>query len=183
MSLNYLFFLSFKNKTKQNQFKVMNFIIQKAVETLLIDKSQASALAEIICATSNPDHAVSLLFGVYKEPLIHGRKFGKNKETYEFYSYDPWSNNLVYKYQRFKTTGIYISKEINPEIVNHENYKDYEKSWSSKETQHITIKFPERETGTSNMSLEKWNDLQNDYTMEEVYIQDILENPEEYGLI
>lgn len=161
----------------------MSFIIQKAVESLLIDKAQAKALAEIVLATPNADYAVSLLFGVYKEPLIHGRKFGKNKEKYQFESYSPWDDRVHYSYSRNKTIGIYISKDTNEEEVTYENYKSFEKHYNDKDIKHMIIKFPETEKGTAVMGLDSWNKLQSDYTMEEVYLNDVLENPEEYGLI
>jgi hypothetical protein len=162
----------------------MNFIIQKAVETLLIDKSQASALAEIICATSNPDHAVSLLFGVYKEPLFNAHKYGRNpSEEYKFVSYNPWEDRVNYSYTRNKTKGIYISKDVDESLITSENYKEFECGWDSKSSKHFTVVFPEIDNGTSSCSKTEWDKLKTNYTKFEIDLDDVLENPEDYDLV
>jgi hypothetical protein len=160
-------------------------VVEKAVESLLVNKTQAKALAEIICQSPNVDHAISLLFGEYKEPLFHSKKFGRNtNEKYEFISYCPWQDRVHYKYSRPKSKNIYISKDTDEMLVTYENYKDYEEGWvEGKNRKLITVIFPETETGTSSLSKSEWDKLQSDYTMEEVYLNDVLNNAEEYGLI
>jgi hypothetical protein len=162
----------------------MEFIIQKAIEGILIDKSQAKALAEIICHTSNPEHAVNVLFNNYQHPLFHAHKYGRNEnEEYTFTSYCPWTDTVVYSYLRNKIKHIYISKEAEEKEITPENYKEFEKSWDSKSSKHFTVIFPEKETGNSTCSKADWDKFKNNHTKFVIDLEDVLDNPEDYDLI
>jgi hypothetical protein len=154
----------------------MNFILEKAVETLVADKKTAKALAEVIANTPNPEHAINLLFDNYKEPMFHCFKLNKN-EKYKFLSYDVWNDRVQYEYQRNKKKHIYIRKDTDETLITPENYKTFEVSWKDGETKGFNLILPEVETGNSSCSKSDWDNYQNDYERFEV------EYPEDYDLI
>jgi hypothetical protein len=139
----------------------MQFIIEKAIEGLLIDKSQAKALAEIISVTPNPEHAINLLFKNYTQPMFNMFKLNKD-EKYEFLSYDEWNDRVHYKYERNKKKHFYIRKDTDESLITPENYKTFEVSWKDGETKSFNLILPEIETGTNSCSKTTWDDFKND---------------------
>ena len=161
----------------------MQFIIEKAIEGILVNKSKAKELAEIIARTPNPEHAINLLFDNYVRPMFDMFKKDKDNE-YIFKEYDVWENKVKYSYSKPKTKHIYIKKNTDKSLITHENYRDFEVSWSNGETEGFTIKFPEMETGETTCSKETWDKWETDYSKMLVTTPELpLEDPEDYDLI
>jgi len=140
----------------------MQFIIEKAIEGLLIDKSQAKALAEIISVTPNPEHAINLLFKNYTHPMFNAFKLNKD-EKYKFLSYDVWNDRVHYQYERNKKKHFYIRKDTDESLITPENYKMFEVSWKDGETKSFNLILPEVETGNNSCSKTNWDDFKTDY--------------------
>lgn len=92
-------------------------------------------MMEVILMTPNSTHAVELLLGIYEEPKFKqkgtytykykGEAFKNLDATFE--SYNPWLRTIDVTVTRPLTKDIAILQE-NRDVVNKDNYKDYELS-------------------------------------------------------
>lgn len=111
----------------------MEKIIKVALETKF--GANAENMMEVILMTPNSNHAVELLLGIYEEPKFKqkgtytykykGEAFKNLDATFE--SYNPWLNSIDVIVIRPVTKDIAILQE-NREIVNKDNYTEYELS-------------------------------------------------------
>lgn len=101
----------------------MNTVLEIALSTRY-SAMQIPALVEIIYATGNPEVASELILGIYKEPTISEHSVINNNFC-TFDSYNKFTDEVTYTYTKPKVKEVYVSKDVNPEDVTLENFKDH----------------------------------------------------------
>ncbi len=101
----------------------MKSILEVALSTRF-SAEQIPGLMEIIHATRNPEIASELILGIYKEPTISEHSV-INENFCTFDSYDKFTCEVAYTYTKPKVKDVYVSKDVNPEDVTLENFKDH----------------------------------------------------------
>ena len=114
-----------------------------------------SSLMEVINATSNPTIATETLLGIYTEPTISKVKTANDK-LYYFSSYDKWNDRVSYYYNDNATKHIYVSKDTDTDLINEDNYKDFEVKYSSN-CKGFSVKLSTMKRYEDYESLESWN--------------------------
>lgn len=114
-----------------------------------------SSLMEVINATSNPTIATETLLGIYTEPTISKVKTANDK-LYYFSSYDKWNDRVSYYYNDNASKHIYVSKDTDTDLINENNYKDFEVKYSSN-CKAFNVKLSTMKRYEDYESLESWN--------------------------
>ena len=114
-----------------------------------------SSLIEIVNATVNPTVAMETLLGIYTEPTISKVKTANDK-LYYFDSYDKWNDRVSYYYNDYDSKHIYVSKDTDTDLINEDNYKDFEVKYSSN-CKGFSVKLSTMKRYKEYESLESWN--------------------------
>ncbi len=164
----------------------MNKIIEKLL-TVTFPTVDVNSLLEVVTATPNPELATEILCGLYEEqvlPRVVQETSGDKKEL-TFKSYNKWDDKVHYSYIKEKTIHGYFPKGTVREEITLENFKEKEVSWKSGMDQvSFSLKTGETSVDTSYCSSTNWLGYTNlDYQFTEMLAQEMLDNPENYGLI
>ena len=148
-----------KNKNNYSNNEEISFMLQMAIKQIAAN-IDLKGLIQVIVKTDNTDLALKMLAGVHKTPnipkqvLLHVNNV---QQVCTMESYDPWEDQVHYSYCKNKSKHIYVLKDTDTSIISSENYKDYEKSWSSsKDLISFSVQLPEMETVYSSYSLFTW---------------------------
>lgn len=148
-----------KNKVKNNKvtsYEAGSLMLKMAVDHLQNIGICSKGLMEVMMQTENPELALSFLSGSYKEPKLAGAVLLKERFS-AFISYNPWTNKVLFNYERNKTKRIYIPETVEEKEVNADNYEQFEVSWSPNSKQKaISVTLPEMETITDECHLYEW---------------------------
>lgn len=148
-----------KNSTVET---VETFMLECAILHLQNVGISSNGLLEVILKSGNPELAIQVLAGKYRTPNLP-KQVSLKETVCTMVSYDPWSNEVTYSFEKNKSKYIYVNADKFEEgvVVNYENYKDHEVNWSaSKNPKGITITFPEMETITDSCCLATWMDAE-----------------------
>lgn len=109
--------------------------MEKIIRVALATKfgNNVDTLLDIANMTPNREHAVELLLDIYEEPIfkaLHIYSYKYKGDSFKnlpacFNEYNPWTKTMLITVARPKSIEVGILKE-NYEIVNSNNYKDYE---------------------------------------------------------
>jgi len=115
-----------------------------------------SSLIEIVNATVNPTVAMETLLGIYTEPTISQVKTDTDKLLF-FISYNKWDDRVLYYYNDYDSKHIYVSKDTDTDLINEDNYKDFEVKYSSNNCYGFRVKLSTMKRYEGYESLESWN--------------------------
>jgi hypothetical protein len=164
----------------------MNKIIEKLL-TVTFPTVDVNSLLEVVTATPNPTIATEILCGLYEEPILPKlvQETSGDKRELTFKSYNKWDDKVHYSYIKEKTINGYFPKGTVREEITLENFKEREVSWKSGMDQvSFSLKTGETSVDTSYCSSSNWLGYTNlDYQFTEMLAQQMLDNPENYGLI
>jgi hypothetical protein len=114
-----------------------------------------SSLIEVANATADPTVAIETLLGIYTEPTISQVKTDTDKLLF-FVSYNKWSDRVIYYYNDNASKHIYVSKDTDTDLINEDNYKDFEVKYSSN-CKAFNVKLSTMKRYEDYESLESWN--------------------------
>lgn len=164
----------------------MNKIIEKLL-TVTFPTVDVNSLFEVVSATPNPELATEILCGLYEEQVLPRvvQETSGDKRELTFKSYNKWEDKVNYSYIKEKTIHGYFPKGTLREEITLENFKEREVSWKSGMDQvSFSLKTGETSIDTSYCSSTNWLGYTNlDYQFTEMLAQEMLDNPENYGLI
>jgi hypothetical protein len=115
-----------------------------------------SSLIEIVNATVNPTVAMETLLGIYTEPTISQVKTDTDKLLF-FISYNKWDDRVSYYYNDYDSKHIYVSKDTDSNLINEDNYKDFEVKYSSNNCYGFRVKLSTMKRYEGYEYLESWN--------------------------
>lgn len=118
-------------------------------------KTDIPAILEIAGATPNPEMALNILMGLYKEPVLPKKIIYDGIERTAV-RIDHWHNEVWYEYQKEKTKHIYVLKDVDESLITLDNYKEYDVNWEPGKTKGVTLNTGEFETAKSTMSIDQW---------------------------
>ena len=164
----------------------MNKIIEKLL-TVTFPTVDINGLLEVVSSTPNPELATEILCGLYVEPVLPKvvQETSGDKRELTFTCYDKWEDRVHYSYIKEKTIHGYFPKGTVKEEITLENFKEREVSYKSGMDQvSLYLKTGETIVDTSYCSSSNWLKYTNlDYQFTEMLAQQMLDNPENYGLI
>ena len=69
-----------------------------------------------------------------------------------------FTRTVSYSFEENKKLHIYIEKDVNKDLITHENYLDYKQQYSSsKDLDSMYVILPEMERNHSTMDLNSWS--------------------------
>ena len=114
-----------------------------------------SSLIEVVNATADPTVAIETLLNIYEPPTISEVKTADDR-LYYFISYNKWTNRVLYYYNDNASKHIYVSKDTDTDLINEDNYKDFEVKYSSN-CKGFSVKLSTMKRYEDYESLESWN--------------------------
>lgn len=145
----------------------MNKII---IEALKSAKPTVEQLIEVIKATANIEVATEILLGIYEDPIIESicKKESETEVNIQFISYDKFTKNVAYNYNRVECTKRWVANDKEAKIENAccsyvwaddaaSFLKMEQKEFEATHTRHSFCSEPSDTMFHSTMTIEAWN--------------------------
>ena len=133
----------------------METILTVALGTVF-PKQNIESIMEVINATPNPDIATAILLGIYEEPVIQSSAIYNDRDCY-FISYNKWDDKVNYYYMINDSKHIYGNKDIDTNLINEDNYKEFATDYHSQGTIGFRVKLSTLVKSISEIHLSAWN--------------------------